>query len=244
MPKANFQSRRNYAASALRSLGNLLIRNNICYDISPLARAAEQMADGRTNDNRWHYQISDLAFNISQPAKIMPASAKQFTIQMSLELSGRFDSDPVDQFDSMEINVEKHALSASGEPLKTAWHFDRHIIDTEKNDPHVTADIHPLYHFQFGGARMEGISERLGDTFLVAPPRLMHPPMDGILAVDFILANYDGNIWKSLRDDNQYANLVNSRLESIWEPYFEAIAGSWQNPRNPLSSFLCPSVIR
>lgn len=91
---------------------------------------------------------------------------------------------------------------------------------------------------------MKAISGRLGETFFVDPPRLMHPPMDGILAIDFLLANYDGAMWKQLRDDGQYANLVNAKLKELWEPYFKSIAGSWYNPREKLSCFLCPSVKR
>lgn len=242
MPKNNFTHDRLSDATALRSLANLLNRKGICSDISPLTQAAEQLGGGRAKDSQWRYHISDLVLNISKPPRIMPATAKHFSIQMSVALSGRFDADPSDQFDTLEINVEKTAVSAAGDSLKSVWHFDRHIIDPTKDDPYITTDIHPLYHFQFGGARMANISDRLGNTFFVDPPRLMHPPMDGILAVDLVLANYDGDIWKSLMDDNQYSNLVASKLEKIWKPYFATISGSWQNPRELLSCFLCPSV--
>mgnify|MGYP001087048854 CR=1 FL=1 len=89
---------------------------------------------------------------------------------------------------------------------------------------------------------MSKIADQLGDTFLLDPPRLMHPPMDGILAVDFILANYAGTTWKKLRDDPQYTKLIAPQFERIWKPYFEGVAGSWANPRSVNSGFLCPFV--
>lgn len=66
--------------------------------------------------------------------------------------------------------------------------------------------------------------------------------MDGILAIDFVLANYAGKIWKSLRDDEQYKRLVVPQFEKIWKPYFGSVTDSWINPRTPISGYLCPFV--
>jgi hypothetical protein len=70
----------------------------------------------------------------------------------------------------------------------------------------------------------------------------MHPPMDGILAIDFLLANYAGTTWMLLRDNAQYVNLIAPQFERIWKPYFSSVAGSWMNPRAGSSAFLCPFV--
>ena len=224
-------------------MGRLLSEKGVCIDVSPLESAAAQVSQGGKNDARWNYDIHDLTFKISRPKKIYPSSACDFRVALSLRLAGRFTADIADQFTHMEINVEKYALGKNGVQLKSAWHFDRHIIDTDKDDPYATDDIHPLYHFQFGGARLESISEDLGSTFLVDPPRLMHPPLDGILAIDFVLSNYEGVSWKRLREERRYVNLVDAKLEELWKPYFSSISNSWQNPREPLSCFLCPSVM-
>lgn len=242
MAKNNFHKHRLGFATALRTMGTLLFRQGICLDVSPLNMAAEQVSLGPPRDGRWSYDIHNLTFNASPPRNVYPSSASNFKIDLSLRLAGSFDSDAADQFNLMEINVEKYALGDTGDQLKSAWHIDRHIINPNNDDPYITDDIHPLYHFQFGGAKMKSNSENLGSTFLVDPPRLMHPPMDGILAIDFILSNYEGIIWKELREDGQYVNLVDARLTELWKPYFTSIANSWQNPREALSSFLCPTV--
>jgi len=90
---------------------------------------------------------------------------------------GRFDGEPDDQFAKLEINVEKYAQGPAGADLKAAWHFDRHIIDTKKDSPHVTEDIHPLYHFQFGGARM---TKRVQSTKTKLTQRSRGPSMDAV----------------------------------------------------------------
>lgn len=242
--KINFADQRRKAAANLRVLGTILYRKGVCLDIGPLSGAAEQCAAavGGRGDQSWGYDISNLVFRLQPMKGTVPAKTKDLRVELSIKMVGRFDCDPDDQFLDLEINLEKYAYTSAGAELKAAWHFDRHIIDTKKDDPLLTDDIHPLYHFQFGGAKMSQIANQLGGTFLLDPPRLMHPPMDGILAIDFVLANYAGLTWKALRDDAQYSKLIIPKLEQIWKPYFSAIAGSWANPRSGNSSFLCPFV--
>lgn len=242
MVKNNFNQRRTELATSLRNMGTLLNRHGVCIDVSPLHSAAAQVATGNPRNRFWSYDIQNLAFRVAVPRSIAPKYASDFRIDLSLRLSGDFTADAADQFTAMEINVEKYAQGATGQQLKSAWHFDRHIIDTSTDDPYMTDDIHPLYHFQFGGANMGSISQNLGGTFLVDPPRLMHPPMDGILAIDFVLSNYEGKTWKALREEHQYMNLVDAKLAQIWKPFFSSVSNSWTNPREHLSRYLCPTV--
>lgn len=90
---------------------------------------------------------------------------------------------------------------------------------------------------------MTKIVDQLGRTLLLDPPRLMHPPMDGILAIDFVLANYAGSAWKALREDPQYTNLIVPQFKRFWKPYFDAVASSWENPKSINSGFLCPFIV-
>jgi hypothetical protein len=244
MPKHNYSAERKKSAISLRTLGRILNSNGICPDISPLSAAADQCADQASYGSAsWGYDIANLVFQIQAPKGTLPAKTSGFRIELSISMVSRFDGNPDDQFTRLEVNLEKYAYSAEGVELKAAWHFDRHLIDTENDQPNVTEDIHPLYHFQFGGARMSKVVDRLGASLLLDPPRLMHPPMDGILAVDFVLANYAGAKWKLLRDDAQYSNLIAPQFERIWKPYFDSLAGSWANPRSGISKFLCPFVV-
>lgn len=244
MAKSNFTDQRRKSGTALRSLATILSRKGICSDVAPLNAAAEQCSLASSHgDKAWGYDITNLTFQLNTPKGTVPTKAKDFRIELNISMVGRFDGEPDDQFTKLEINVEKYAQGPAGANLKAAWHFDRHIIDTKKDSPHITEDIHPLYHFQFGGARMTKIADQLGTTLLLDPPRLMHPPMDGILAIDFVLANYAGSIWKSLRDDPQYSNLIVPQFKRFWKPYFDAVAGSWSNPRALNSGFLCPFVM-
>lgn len=243
MPKNNHSDQRRKAATGLRTLGAILNRKGVCSDISPLSAAADQCANQVIHGaHSCGYDISNLIFLMQAPRGTLPLKARDFRVELSISMVSRFDCDLDDQFTRLEVNLEKYAYSPDGAELKSAWHFDRHLVDTKVDHPHLTEDVHPLYHFQHGGARMSKLADRLGSVLLLDPPRLMHPPMDGILAVDFVLANYAGKIWKSLRDDARYVNLVTPQFERIWKPYFDAVAGSWAKPRSGNSGFLCPFV--
>jgi hypothetical protein len=245
MAKNNFPDQRRKSGTALRALATILSSKGVCSDVAPLNAAAEQCSRTSANGEKaWGYDINNLTFQLKTPKGTIPSKVRDFRLELSMSIAGRFDSEPDDQFSKLELNVEKYAQGLAGAELKAAWHFDRHIIDTKKDSPHITEDIHPLYHFQFGGARMSKIADRLGQTLLLDPPRLMHPPMDGILAIDFVLANYAGAIWKTLRNDMQYENLIVPQFKKFWKPYFDAVAGSWTSPRTLNSTFLCPFVLK
>lgn len=241
MPKNNHSAQRKKTATALRSLADILIRNEVCADIGPLHAAAAQCADH--SDKTWGYDINNLVFQSALPKDTMPNDAKNFRIVLSSSFLGHFDREADDRFSKLEINIEKYAQASGGKELKAAWHLDRHLIDTGADSPHITEDIHPLYHFQFGGARLREIAEDLGRVLMVEAPRIMHPPMDGILAIDFVLANYLGGAWKSLRNDDRYSNLVTGQHKHLWKPYFDSLALSWSTARPNNSCFICPFVL-
>lgn len=244
MAKINFANLRRNSATALRSLGAILVQNEVCSDVGPLNAAADQCSrPSRYGERAWAYDIANLTFQMNTPKGTLPAKAKNFRVDLNISMAGHLDGEPDDPFIKLEINVEKYAQTSSGSNLKAAWHFDRHIIDKTTDGPYITDDIHPLYHFQFGGARMAQVVDQLGGTMLVEAPRLMHPPMDGILAIDFVLANYAGVIWKKLREDSRYCGLVVPQFSKLWKPYFDGVASSWINPRGINSGYLCPFVM-
>jgi hypothetical protein len=94
-------------------------------------------------------------------------------------------------------------------------------------------NAHPRYHFQIGGQKVwDRPSHEFGSQLILETPRIAHPPLDAILAIDFILANYYSETWSNLLDkDGRYADLVETAQEIFWRPYLFAAASKW----NPFS---------
>lgn len=92
--------------------------------------------------------------------------------------------------------------------------------------------MHPVYHLHYGGNRLDSTIQNedhcYGDSLFLDSPRLAHPPMDAILGVDFVLTNYvSQESFRTLREDNQYQNLVKAAQSRVWRPYIQALAHSW-----------------
>lgn len=149
------------------------------------------------------------------------------------------NSDIYDTFKELNINIEIEIsnwdLDAEGEwlpPLKAAWHFDKNMAHFNDNK----SFIHPEYHLHFGGMRMKHSFEQdnviptYEGILLLDAPRLMHPPMDPILVIDFIIKNfYSYNTHYDITSKKQYQDIIKAAQNRFWKPYYLAIAKHWTN---------------
>jgi len=113
---------------------------------------------------------------------------------------------------------------------KSGWHLDK---DLGKDvNPKF---YHPLYHMHFGGSHLT-TDEDLKDSKVAVfgAPRLIHPPLDGVLAIDFVLRNFYSNTTqiKDIINDIDYIRIINNARELYWKPYYEAIANYWGSRKN------------
>lgn len=87
--------------------------------------------------------------------------------------------------------------------------------------------IHPYYHFHAGGKFLK--EKAPGSLLQLNTPRLPHPPMDIVLAVNFIICNFystkESKFQKEMRilDDKDYQELVKRAAKRLYYPYFKEI---------------------
>jgi hypothetical protein len=138
------------------------------------------------------------------------------------------------------------ALRDGGNQFIHPWHIDRH-----RGDCDTPRAAHPRYHMSFGGRALEGHFNALGRqpfgvVFLDAP-RIACPPMDLILAVDFVLSHFCGAIWRDLRAKAQYQACIRDSQRRLWRPYASALAKYWDSTPGGASVWraadLWPSLI-
>jgi hypothetical protein len=216
---------RKRRSSDLRVLAESLLNAGACDDISPLLSAAYQCVADTPRTADWAYDVSVLRFRVNRLAGSRPLGTHSFAATLSVSLSElvRDQVLSVDPFVHLAINVVLTGTSLSGgsQPVTAAWHFDRHVglpNDTE-------GEIHPRYHVQYGGREMHDLA--LGHTMLSDAPRLLYPPMDAVLAVDFVVSNYRYDAWVLLRDDASYNRLIAASYERLWRPWFSCIGSYW-----------------
>jgi len=227
------------AARALRAelskelldLARILEARGICSDVGPLRAAANQCR--ASGGDHWQYDITGLLIPLPNAVVTLPPGAAGVSCRLNLRAHGLCSRvngilDPMDNL-SMSLVLDT-SISASQHPLLQSWHFDRHI----GNDQSPFA--HPRYHFQYGGGQLQRHANSCGLEFFegllfLEGPRIAHPPLDGILAVDFIISNFGGPEWANLRNEISYMRLIEQAQARCWCPYASATSSRWSKTK-------------
>lgn len=233
MAKLNFASYRSERASELTRLATLLKKIQVVQDVKPVQDASNDCLTRKPDgtDKTWGYKIKDLVFQqVEDLSRVRPQTLSQSTISLILDvefsaLCVDHDSYEVDCVQELNVNI---VLTDQSRTYRQCWHFDRHQTSSTDNAPEAA---HPLYHFQSGGRHIWGYpDDTFGNIMFVEGPRIAHPPMDGILAIDFVLSNYFGKKWKNLFQDKDYLNLIGGMQKKIWKPFADSFHSTWQPP--------------
>lgn len=220
------QSDRRRRSLDLRLLGETLLNTGVCEDVSPLQSAADQCAAPATGGGDWAYDVTLLMFRLRTLPGARPAGLDPIFAKLSVSAVGHRAEDVqgADPFVKLAIDFAVVGTLSSGESSVTtiaAWHFDRHVGTTDEQ----SIAVHPLYHAQYGRRQMQTVA--LGETLLCDGPRLIYPPMDAILAVDFVASNFLHESWLKLRQDTSYVRLVAQSYREFWFPWFSCVTASW-----------------
>jgi hypothetical protein len=227
------QEVRNDLSQELLTLAEILEVNLPGFDAGSLRKAANDCKDPtQYGRNSWGYEVSTLLFYDYEPsANIRPEIVKagEPFIEVDLKIAGRCEE--IDEGTRDPLFELTFDLLIWGEDeerdLLSAWHLDRHIANEEDQ---MYSD-HPIYHFQFGGERMWEQIDDYGGVLLPESPRVAYPPMDAVLATNFVLANFFGDEWKSLvgeNGDSEYLKLLSDAQNRFWRPYSQALSAAWQ----------------
>lgn len=211
---------------SLNRLAQFLIQEKICVDPSPLQNALHLY------NNSLVVSELKLSFSPSDLRNVRPKKTyKQLYVILNVSLSDIDTNDKkiVLDFERYLLQFEIHAIDDSGNDNMASWHLD--YDNTGKAE-----FVHPYFHLTFGGNAIE--DRNLGDLLLLPCPRIPYPPMDVIMAIDFILANFLKKE-KYFRIRSEYAPFLKKSQEWLLRPYILSIANNWckfgcQNYNNPL----------
>lgn len=109
------------------------------------------------------------------------------------------------------------------------WHqdgFEEMRLDTDGKKKKLQF-IHPYYHFHAGGNAIAGKGP--GSLMILSSPRLPHPPMDIVLAVNFVICQFYSTQETRFADemgifeDDDYKQLIERAAVRLYKPYYEEI---------------------
>lgn len=129
--------------------------------------------------------------------------------------------DPLSKLDRFNVilNCDKKYYTSS-------WHLDR-----QEPSGSTPSNIHPMYHLTFGGHYMEDLQEegedKFGRALIVRAPRIMHPPMELLLGIDFIFNHFIPKDELDLLSDPGYLDIIKELKKYFWLPFSLAIAKNY-----------------
>jgi len=210
----------------LDTMARLLVKYDLCKNPKPLYDAVTECLN-RSNGEYWNYKITGLRFDIDNIGHILPHGADLLEADFSIVIKGNYcDLETIcNPIIDIEFNIELIGTRTEINDLHSSWHLDKHPLD---EDGEETKFIHPEYHFTFGGRRMWHSGKDYGAALVLSSPRLIHPPMDAILGIDFIIQNYiSKKRRKSLTQDREYRKLLYNSQLRIWRPFWISVASAW-----------------
>lgn len=192
-----------------------------------------------TSSDNWEYNISRIIFRkINLERHVRPQIIKpndEATLELEVGFNGVHKALTNKIFDHIKslavritINLEKIDEHYNFSERNSLWHLDKHDYTKQVHCSH------PLYHFEFGGSNkteIEGFS--YGDFILLDTPRIMHPPLDIVLAIDFVIKHfYSYDDSKILTEKEQYKNIIKNAQYRLWRPYFLSVASQYHDFQN------------
>ncbi len=146
---------------------------------------------------------------------------------------------PCWRIDELACDMQLLAHACGSPKWQQFWHFDRHVAPDGK-DP-KPAEVHPLFHFHFGGDALatgrQGNDKAWGNLLELHAPRIAHPPMDLVLLIDFLLANFSGQVRQELvANHKDYQDVIQAAQRRFWCPYNTALGDYFNVGRNEQAS--------
>ena len=184
-----------------------------------------------SNTHTFSYTFSNIKIVIPpkfRPSHCIPSTLENIEITLSIEdeiivkrLTKHRVEDPLGKLEKFNIILNSDGYSAS-------WHLDRH---EKQEGESIAKNVHPIYHLTFGGHYMESQDRdkpnRFGETLIVRAPRIMHPPMELILGLDFIFNHFIPLNELDLLSDRAYLEIISELKSYIWMPYALAFAKNY-----------------
>lgn len=183
-----------------------------------LSDAASSIRENCKGDN-WSISIIDMEMPIEDPKHLKPSNLtgnlKMF-VSISMEGSGKDWKENNDCIKSLEFKVvvfERNQLDTQ-KTFQTGFHIDK---TDNKDDP---SEMHPLYHVHFlNDSQIEGTEVLSMDV-----PRLMHHPVDVLLGVLLVYANYNKSGYGRMKQDGNFMGLCRDSAEHILTPYYQSLS--------------------
>lgn len=224
---STYDSFRRRRATNLQKFATALRESSLSCNVNGFNSASAECRSNPPGPSSWGYSLSGVELTNPSPQKhIRPAGASLYKLVLNVQLQGECLSakeEKGDPLTSLGVEILIVGLDPEGRKIRSSWHMDRHVSDSK-----IEVPVHPTYHFQFGGMQTKEVDP--GRMVISSAPRLAHPPLDAILAIDFLLSNFFHEEWIKLRKrQGHYYSAVKDTQRWLWKPYAKASDTGWDH---------------
>ena len=165
------------------------------------------------------YAFTLTFWQITPPDNTLPpVSNMDIRLEMKVKENLNNTYEPFDSDYAMQLYLSG---IKGGQQYMCSWHLD---LDTTTDHRY----IHPRFHLTYGGKKMrdklKDDNSVFGQLLLPVTPRIPCAPMDGVLAIDFLLNHfYKKDDIGDVLSNSQYRKAVKASQIRIWKPYYESL---------------------
>lgn len=198
----------------------------------------------RNDSNFWGYSIDDIRLEIIADRHLKPKEITNAEAYLSITLVSdiRNWNCLKDPFCELSFNVTIKGLNPKSEHRihYFGFHLDRH------HESQISEEVHPTYHLQYITNPTKNKDFNYGSTLNLDSPRFLHYPMDLILGLSYLIANFQPSNYSKLVDDRDVIKLIKQYQDSIWKPYSFSISSHWRNDGSVIDfskKAICPYLL-
>ena len=183
-----------------------------------LSDAASEIR-AKCNGDDWSVKISDMEMPIENPKHLKPGYLKgnlKMFVSISMEGCGKQWDDNEDCIKSLRVKVE--VIEKDQRDANNYFHTGFHIDKMDDKDD--SSEMHPLYHVHFlNDSQIAG-----KEVLAMDVPRLMHHPVDVLLCVLLVYANYNQTGYRKLLGNGFFMGLCRESAKHIIGPYYRSLS--------------------
>jgi len=194
--------------------------------------------------NNWGYNIDDIELDVLTLKHIRPLGltvAKAY-LDISLVADFRKWNCMCDPFCELSMNVTiKGIVQGSVEGVHYfGFHLDRH------HESQKSGELHPVYHLHYIQNPKNLDNFNFGSTLNIDCPRFIHYPMDIILGLTFLIANFQPDNYNKLIIDREFRTILKNYQATILKPYSHTFSTNWSSDGSKIDwhpYLLCPYLV-
>ncbi|CAK3556695.1 Nucleotidyltransferase [Vibrio crassostreae] len=207
----------------LKALGELLERQNVIKSSTPIVMACDNMTRNNKRCLIRGIELNNIKGDYVRGGEWDKDLDVLLTIDVSVDGDFRYEF-----VKKIIVNLEYSTLHQTAEDIcKGSWHFDYHVDMEGTGEEEEYRFIHPHFHVHHGGHRVKEL-DSYGNMIILKNPRLMHHPLDALLAIDLVLSNFlQKREWDLLKGNPNYKRVMRRAQMNWWKPYYEQLGQYW-----------------